>query len=192
MDGSEAASPPVKLEGVDETILTRAQVVAPNERAGTPSASCLAQGWDVRPVGHSVERVGVATESVTFREVDDRSVFGCSHSIGPQDSGRRWCGSAYGQLHQGRLRDPRLDILCGTTDEPVGFAWVTPRPVTRYVSVEQPGYVEVYAVAGDLPVRVATVNDIDYEQSSARFEILEHDDEGRLVSRYTLEAAVAG
>jgi hypothetical protein len=39
---------------------------------------------------------------------------------------------------------------------------------------------------------VATVNGVDYELSSARFEILEHDAEGRPVRRYTLEAAVVG
>jgi len=192
MDGSKAGSPPVELEGVERSVLTKVEVVAPSERAGTLSSSCLEQDWGIKPVGDSVERIGVATESVTFREVEDRGVFGCSRSVGPQDSQRRWCGIAYGRLYQGRLRDPRLDILCGTAEEPVGFAWVTPAHVTRYVSVEQPGYVEVYEVAGDLPVRVATVSGVEYERSSARFEILEHDDEGRLVHRYTLEPAVAG
>jgi hypothetical protein len=192
MDGSVATSPPVKLDGVGDSVMTRVRVVAPSRRAETSSASCLAQEWSVRSVGNSIERVGVATESVTFREVDDRGVFGCSSSVGPQDAERRWCGVAYGRLHQGRLRDPRLDILCGTAEDPVGFAWVTPAPTARYVSVEQPGYVEVYEVTGDVPVRVATVNGVDYELSSARFEILEHDAEGRLVRRYTLEAAVVG
>jgi hypothetical protein len=192
MDGSDAISPPVGLEGIEDAVLTKARVVTPSERAGTASASCLMHEWSVRPAGDSVERVGVTTESVTFREVDNRGVFGCSRSVGPQDSERRWCGLAYGRLHQGRLRDPRLDILCGTTREPVGFAWVTPGPATRYVAVEQPGFVEVYRVLGELPVRVATVNGVDFERSSAHFDISEHDEQGRLTRRYTLEAAVAG
>jgi hypothetical protein len=192
MDGSKAARPPVELEGVEGPILTKVRLVTPAEKAGTRSASCLARDWGVRAAGPSVERVGVATESVTFREVDDRGIFGCSHSVGPQDSARRWCGSAYGRLYDGRLRDPRLDILCGTTEEPVGFVWLTPGPQTEYVSVEQPGYVEVYEVAGGLPVRVATVSGVDYGNFTARFDILEHDAAGVLLRRYTLNAAVAG
>jgi hypothetical protein len=192
MDGSRAASPPVELEGIDDAVLTKVRVVAAHRRSGTASASCLARDWGVLPSGPSVERVGVATESVTFREVDDRGIFGCNRSAGPQESRRRWCGGAYGLLHEGRLGDPRLDILCGTTEEPVGFVWVTPGPETRYVSVEQPGYVEVYEVAGGIPVRAATVNGVDYERSAAHFDVLEHDAQGRRLREYRLDAAVAG
>jgi hypothetical protein len=192
MDGSDATSPPVELEEVDEAVLTKARVVAPGERTGTASASCLELDWDVRPSGASVERIGVGSESVTFREVDERAIFGCNHSAGPQDSERRWCGGSYGLLYEGHLRDPRLDILCGTAEEPVGFVWVTPGPETRYVSVDQPGYAEVYEVTGGLPVRVATVDAVDFGLSSARFDVLEHDASGRLLREYELEAFVAG
>ena len=81
-------------------------------------------------------------------------------------------------------------MRCG--EEPVGFVWVTPGSETRFVSVEQPGYVEVYEVAGDLPVRVATVNGVDYDRFAARFDVLEHATNGELLRRYRLEAAVAG
>jgi hypothetical protein len=74
----------------------------------------------------------------------------------------------------------------------VGFAWVDPSESSRYLVVEQPGYAEVYEVAGDLPIRVTTTRGVRFEGASATFQILEHDAEGRLVRRYTLEAAVAG
>jgi len=192
LDGSKAVTPAVQLEGVDDAILTEVRVVAPTERRGTRSASCLARRWSAHPSGPSVERIGVTTESVTFSEANDRGIFGCSHSAGPQDSKRRWCGGAYGRLYDGSLRDPRLDILCGTTEDPVGFVWVTPAPRARYVSVEQPGYAEVYEVAGGLPVRVATVNGVDYDRSAAHFDITEHDASGELLREYELEAFVAG
>jgi hypothetical protein len=193
MDGSKAAALPVELEGVDDAVLTKVRVVRPADRQpGTRSASCLAREWGVRPSGPSVERIGVTTESVTFREVRDRGIFGCSHSAGPQASRRRWCGSAYGRLSDGRLLDPRLDILCGTIEDPVGSVWVTPGPDTRYVSVEQPGYVEVYEMAGGLPVRVATVDGVDYHAFAARFDVMEHDATGHLLREYELDAVVAG
>jgi hypothetical protein len=134
----------------------------------------------------------VHSESVTFQDASGRGIFGCDNSPGPRENNRRWCGSAYGQLYGKRLRDPRLDILCGTTDEPVGFVWVHPSPGVRYVSVEQPGYVEVYEVAGDLPVRVATISGVEYEGSRATFDLFEHAADGSLVRRYRMEAAVAG
>ena len=46
---------------------------------------------------------------------------------------------------------------------PLGFVWVEPEPRAAYVVVEQPGYVEVYAVAGELPVRVATTTGVEIE-----------------------------
>ncbi len=193
MDGSDAVAPPVELEGTGSIpILTKSRVVPPEKRVGSLSASCLAQAWDLTPSGPSVERIAVASESVTFEEIRNRSIFGCSHSSGSQDSPRRWCGTAYGRLYGGRLRDPRLDLLCGTADERVGFVWIQPTPRAKYVSVEQPGYTEVYEVAARLPVRVATLDGVVYSDFSASFDVLEHDADGRLLRRYRLEAAVAG
>ena len=195
MDGTRATAPPVELVGLeDPAVSTKVRVVPPLKRArASRSQSCLRdRSWGVRPEGSSVERVGVASESVTFEEESHRAVFGCSNSPGPREENRRWCGSAYGHLYGGRLRDSRLDILCGTEEEPVGFVWVHPAPSARYVSVEQPGFIEVYEVAGDLPVRVATVSGVEYERFRAKFDLLEHDADGRLIRKYRLEAAVAG
>jgi hypothetical protein len=195
MDGTKATAPPVDLEGLDHpAVLTKVSVVLPSKLPGsTRSASCLkGSNWGVRPQGSSVERVGVTSESVTFEAESGRGVFGCSNSPGAREDNRRWCGIAYGQFYGGRLRDPRLDILCGTQDEPVGSVWVQPATGARYVSVEQPGFAEVYEVAGGLPVRVATISGVEYERSRASFDLLEHAADGRLLRRYRLDAAVAG
>jgi hypothetical protein len=74
----------------------------------------------------------------------------------------------------------------------MGFAWLEPGSDTHYVTVEQPGYVEVYEVAGNLPVRVVTTTGVDLERSQASFRITEHDANGALLRRYVLRAVVAG
>ncbi len=74
----------------------------------------------------------------------------------------------------------------------MGFVWVEPSPGTRFVAVAQPEYTEVYDVAGELPVRVATTSGVDAETSSAVFDISEHDASGRLLRTYELRAQVAG
>jgi len=195
LDGSEADAPPVELQSVEEpALLTKVRLVQPTMRdEDERSASCLQERrGPTRPKGPSVERIGVQSETVTFVEGTRRAVFGCDNSPGPRENNRRWCGGAHGLLYNGRLRDPRLDILCGTTDEPVGFVWVHPSPGVRYVSVEQPGYVEVYEAFGELPIRVATISGVEYERFRASFDLFEHADDGSLVRRYRVEAAVAG
>ncbi|MDQ3671906.1 MAG: hypothetical protein M3364_05645 [Actinomycetota bacterium] len=195
LDESEASAPPVELEEIDDSaVLTVARIVQPSEFDGTRSASCLDRGRrSERPRGPSVERIGVYSETVTFEEKTGRAVFGCDNTSGSREGNRRWCGGAYGQLYSGRLRDPRLNIACRTDDdEVVGFAWVQPGERARYVSVEQRDYVEVYEVASNLPVRVATRTGVEVEGSRATFDLLEHDGDGRLLRRYSVDAAVAG
>jgi hypothetical protein len=69
---------------------------------------------------------------------------------------------------------------------------VEPSEGSKYLVLEQPGHAEVFEAAGDLPIRVATTQGVLVDGSSAAFELSEHDAEGRLVRRYTLEPAVAG
>jgi hypothetical protein len=96
-------------------------------------------------------------------------------------------------LIRGRLRDPRLDILCRTrSGAPVGLVWAQPSTSARYVAVEQPGYSEVYETAGGLPVRISTTSGVQTDDSLATFELSEHDANGDLVRRYRLTARVAG
>jgi hypothetical protein len=197
LDGSEAEAPPVDLQGVDDpAVLTQVRLVQPPAQTEEErSASCLEHGRGPRPVprGPSVERIGVYSESVTFEESSRRAIFGCDNTAGPREENRRWCSGAYGQLYGGELRDPRLNIGCLTgDDEMVGFVWVRPRDGVQYVSVDQPEYVEVYEVAGTLPVRIATRTGVEVEGSRASFDLFEHAADGSLARRYRVETAVAG
>ncbi len=74
----------------------------------------------------------------------------------------------------------------------MGFVWVEPVPETRYVSVAQPGFAEVYEVAGDLPVRIATTSGLNADPLGATFHLWEHDAAGKLLRRYRLDAVPAG
>jgi len=74
----------------------------------------------------------------------------------------------------------------------MGFVWVEPAHEARYVTVQQPGFAEVYEVAGELPVRVATTSGLTADPLGARFDLWEHDATGRLLRRYRLDAVPAG
>jgi hypothetical protein len=196
LDGSAAPQATVDLEGIEGAVVVTSHSVvsADSEDAESPVATCRDERYaDIEASETAIVRIGVATESVTLEEPPDVGILGCDNSAGDREDDRRWCGGSYGELAAGRLNDPRLDILCRTADgTPVGFAWVEPGDGTRYVAVEQPDYTEAYEVAGELPIRIATVSGVDEETSSATFEISEHDAEGRLLREQTLEAFVAG
>lgn len=196
LGGSTPATLDVPLEGVDGDVVVTSHVLVSTSSLDPESTtgSCLRGNSLENDVGErAIVRTGVATESVTFRDSAGSAVFGCSNSSGPREDDRRWCGGGYGELRSGRLTDPRLSITCSTDEGgSVGFVWVEPAADTRYIAVKQPGYTEVYEVAGDLPVRIATVDGVDVETSSATFEISEHDAEGRRLREETLEAFVAG
>ncbi len=194
MDGSQATTPPVTLQGVEGyVVLTKVHISAARRR-GTRSASCLERDWDVRPQGPSVERVGVASESVTFEQTSGRAVFGCDNSPGPREENRPWCGGAYGLLYGGHLRDPRLSMAgCATEDgDPMGFAWIEPDPQTKYLVVDQAEYAEAYEAVGHLPIRIATTNNVFIEGSHTIFELSEHDRSGRRLRAYRVDAFPAG
>ena len=139
-----------------------------------------------------VVRIGAAGRSVTLRDASGRALVACDGAGRRRDA--RWCGGAYGVLDRGRLHDPRLDLAgCDTVaGDPIAFAWYEPGPSATYVAVRQRDYAEVYPVAGALPVRITTTTGISVAESSATFEISEHDARGRLLHSSTLEARVAG
>jgi len=196
MDGSPANELPVDLEGQESpTVQTSVRTTNAAELdKASAVATCLEQDWDDRLFGPIVVRVGVNGESVTFRDRSRRGLYGCDNSEGPREEDRRWCGGAFGQLYGGHLRDPRLDMGACTTREGglLGFAWIEPSHAAEYVVVQQSGYAEVYEVAGGLPVRVTTTNDVEIEGSHAAFDVSEHGSDGRLIRKYRLEASVAG
>jgi hypothetical protein len=195
LDGSPAGAPAVELKGfyvpavLTRLTVTRARGVLP----GSPQAVCLArQTVGSRPDGAVVTRIGVSGETVTFRWRS--AVVACDTNRNADDDDVRWCGGSYGRLFGGRLRDPRLDIA-GCRDargDPVAFAWIEPRRGAQYVVIRQQGFVEVYPVAGGLPVRVATASGIESEPIGATFDVSEHDGGGRVLRTYRLRASPAG
>ena len=196
LDETPARKLPVGLDGIEAPeVLTSVTVVPVDSiEPESPAGVCL-QTWsaDSEATGSAAVRFGVSSESVTFREAGGAAVFGCSNTPGPREGNRRWCGGAYGQLYSGRLRDPRLDIICQTSEgTQVGFAGIEPGEGTRYVAVAQPEYTEVYEPAGELPVRIFTLSGVDIDSSSATFSVSEHDAEGKRLREYELKAAVAG
>ena len=197
VDGTDALLLSIDLEDVDlPTLLGVTRVVAAaHVDARNVLASCLQRGgWDDWPSSRAVRRVGALGESITFTNHSHTGLYACDDSSGPRAGSRRWCGLAFGQLTNGLLRDPRLDLGgCTTSDgRPVAFAWITPGPRTKYVVVRQDDFAEAYAVAGGLPVRVTTARAIDTTSSSATFNVSEHGRDGRLLRTYGLEAQVAG
>jgi hypothetical protein len=196
MDGSAVPPLRVQLDEVDRPVfLTRGRVRAADEVApASAAASCVRErGRGTTVTGLIVERVGVQSETVTFQVGGGRALVACDNAPGPREGGERWCGGAFGVLADGRLLDPRLDILCSTADgEPLAIVWVEPQPETRFVAVEQPAFTEVYETAAGLPVRVSSASGVDVERASAELAISEHDASGALVRRYELLAAVSG
>jgi hypothetical protein len=169
MNGAPAPEPPVGLEAIDgPAVMTSVETNHLDEiEPGSAIARCVERAAGDRLLGPIVIRVGVSGESVTFRSRSGH-LYGCDNSEGPREAGRPACGVAFGQRSDGRLEDPRLNVGACTTEDgaPLGFAWVEPTRGARYVAVEQDGYLEVYATAGGLPVRVTT-GDVEIERSSA-------------------------
>ena len=138
-----------------------------------------------------VQRVGVKGVSLTFLDAERRVALGCDRSARPAASGP-WCARSVGRLFSGRLRDPRVDILCrDARGRPVGFGWIEPAAGARWIVVGDGPGAEVEEVAAGLPVRIATT-DVDAATSSATFDVRELAEGGKEVRRYTLRASVAG
>lgn len=139
-----------------------------------------------------IERVGVFGESISFRSGD--VVYACDGGVDPAgERGPPWCGLAVGRLVDGRLLDPRLDILCEDRERRrIAYAFVIPVAGAHWIGVDQGGYTEVYEILGDLPVRVVTARRIDTNRSRATFGVTQYDVHGRELVRGDLEALVAG
>jgi hypothetical protein len=142
----------------------------------------------------TVERIGVDGESLTFASREGSVVYACDGGIDP--AGERnvpWCHAVVGELHGEHVLDPRLDVLCrDRRRRPLAYAFVDPIRGARWIGVRQDGYVLMYEVLADLPVRVATTRGIDLENDTAAFTVTQYDAEGRELVHAELEAAVAG
>jgi hypothetical protein len=193
LDGSVAQPRVVRLESVARpAVFATTRIELLGQTRDPLVASCRGQPWSDPPAGRAVLRIGVVGASVTFSRLGQSARACDTTRLGVHRP--RWCGVAYGRLVRRRLQDPRLDVGGCTSHDgmPVAFAWIQPRSRTRYVVVHHRGFAEVYEAAAGLPVRVASSDGIDLARSSAAFEISEHDANGRLISRYELDARAAG
>jgi hypothetical protein len=141
-----------------------------------------------------VERIGVDSRSLTFANHERTRVYACDGGI--DAAGERappWCAAVFGELVDGRLLDPRLDVLCrDRARRPVAYAFVEPVARADWIGVCEEGYVELYEVLAGLPVRVAGTRGVDAENARATLEVAQYDAEGHELVQGTLEAAVAG
>jgi len=141
-----------------------------------------------------VERIGVDSESLTFADRRNRTLYSCDGGIDPAGERQRpWCGGSAGRLVAGRLLDPRLDVACRDRDgKPLAYAWVVPAEAAHWIGVDQGRYTEVYEVLGRMPVRIATARGIDLARSRASFLVTQYDSQGKALIKGKLEAGVAG
>lgn len=141
-----------------------------------------------------IERIGVDSRSLTFANREQTRVYACDGGI--DAAGERappWCAAVFGELVDGRLLDPRLDVVCrDRARRPLAYAFVDPVAGAHWIGVRQEGYVELYEVLAGLPVRVAGTRGVDVEDARATLEVAQYDAEGHELVHGTLEAAVAG
>jgi hypothetical protein len=161
---------------------------------GSPSPAlrrCLARYGDLRLSRETrvVERHGLLGGSVTIADPRSPLLHGCDLAAG----GARVCGGSVGVWRHGRLNDPRLDIICHDRNgRTLGAAWVVPVRHARTIEVHEGGRVEVYPVAGGLPVRIWTRGGVDVGRSRATFDVGQLGADGRQLARTRLRAMVAG
>jgi hypothetical protein len=188
VDGTRARAPAVQLDAPKPQIRTKVSILRPHHaRVGSPARRCLDAAREHAPNDVVVVRVGASGSSVTFR-TSGSALVACDAT-----DRARSCGQAYGRVEHDRLLDPRLDLACTTASgAPLAFAWFEPSRRTAYVAVRQHGFAEVYRVAGHVPVRISTATGISIPDSSATFDVSEHDATGTLLRASTIAAHVAG
>jgi hypothetical protein len=149
-------------------------------------------GSEFAPGTVVVERIGVYSESLTFRDRRGKGLYACDGGVDPAGEHRPpWCGGSVGVLQRGRLLDPRLDVLCQTKEgHTLAYAWIEPVPGSRWIGVDQGSYEEVYEVLAGLPARVATRRNI--HGTRAGFDVTQYDIHGNELVEGRIEAAVAG
>ena len=89
-----------------------------------------------------------------------------------------------GSCFNGRLRDPRLDILCGTAGRARGIRLGASR-ARRAIRLRRAAAATSRFTKSpeQLPVRVATISGVEYERFRANFDLFEHAADGRLRSQ---------
>jgi hypothetical protein len=69
------------------------------------------------------------------------------------------------------------------------FAWINAVRHTKWIVLDQPGYREVYPVAGPLPIRVSTRRGLD--RGRTVFRTAQYDAHGVLLVRRKVVASIA-
>jgi hypothetical protein len=163
--------------------------------AQAPSVRGCVRSFGVRVADDAVvQRTSLSGASATFRQAGAPWVLGCDEIRDPFERRRSgpWCGGAAGKTAGGRLLDPRLDLCANRKGKLTAFAWIDPLPDAEWIVVGDGYRREAYAVAGSLPVRVATTHDVFLAGSMALFHVSQYSGDGRRLASSTFNAAVAG
>lgn len=184
-DGTRPGTTPLQFS--DGAVASRVEVLSSTDLPDPLRSSCPGLRERVRVV----RRTGVAGGSLTFRDSNEPGVLGCDGAPGEYELAP-WCGVSAGRLYGGRLRDPRLDLCQSREGQLTGFVWVVPLAAARWIGLDHGSFMEIYEVAGDLPVRISGSEDVQLEGSRASFEVTQYDGNGRELEETRLEAAVAG
>jgi hypothetical protein len=189
IDGSKPPAVPKVLGAEGRSfVMTKVRVV-PAKQINRLVAACAR--FQRLPAGTAVvERVGVNGRSITFRKPGS-GIEGCDRNPKARPIQTPWCGGAAWTLRHGRLSDPRLDVCFDRESRPVvAFGWINPVARAKWIVIDQPGYREVYPVAGRLPVRVSTTSEIGGRQGAV-FRMAQYDGQGVLLVRRKVVAAIA-
>lgn len=194
-DGTVSPDLPPLLKGLaGGAAMTAARAVPASSLEAGRLRRC--EDWvDASPgSGPVVERVGVNGGSLTFAV--GSHMYGCDAIAQPardpdRAPGDPWCRGAVGRLERGTLNDPRLGLCTAADGDVTAFAWIQPGPDTAWVVVRDGNDAEVYEVAGGLPVRVTTTEDVD-PSGSASFDVEEYGADGTRLRGGQLDAQVAG
>jgi hypothetical protein len=187
LDGRPAA----QFRPVPDSVVGAARVL---ERADLDDCLSAADRAMIPADTLVVERVGVDSRSLTFANRERTRVYACDGGI--DAAGERappWCAAVFGELVEGRLLDPRLDVVCRDRGRrPLAYAFVEAVRGARWIGVQEDGYVELFEVVAGLPVRIAGTRGIDVENARVTFEVAQFGAEGQELVHGALEAAVAG
>jgi hypothetical protein len=164
--------------------------VGPIDRARARFVGCP-EARLARRTATAVERIGVHGRSVTF-VVGRGHLVACDRDPEARPMQGPWCGVAAWDAERGHVADPRLSLCYGAQGRAVaGFAWINPSRRAHWVVVVQPGYAEVYATGGGLPLRIETVSGLE-PAGSAVFRVTELDGKGVVLVRREVVATIAG
>jgi len=187
--------PAAEFRPVRGSVMTEGRILR-RTTLGRRLESCLFRGdrQSVSVDAKVVERVGVAGQSLTFANRNRSGVYACDGGIDPAGERRPpWCGEVFGALADGRLLDPRLDVICrDRKGAPLAYAFVEPVAGAHWIGVDQGRYTEIYEVLAGLPVRIAGTRHVSVVNARATFEVTQYDVHGRELVKADLEAAVAG